>query len=134
MEDTCQAIRESVPWVANGTAEPHDTQLVHRHVAHCAECRRELAEVIALQASVSRSVSAPRGLVGADWAAIEAALAPLPEDRGQELVRRLAVAMDLLGLPTVLSGTLSAALDLPGYRPTIRVDLPIVAHVDVGGQ
>ena len=132
MAPSCDGVQELVSWVANGTAESGEQQVVYRHIVRCGECRRELARMLALRADVCRSMCAPQGLPPGDWSRLEATLPPPAEDRSRHLTRKLAVAMDLLGLPAVLSGTLLAALNLSGYRPVIQVSLPIIADVDLG--
>jgi len=58
----CQEVQELLPWIANKTASPAERRQVFAHIAACADCRRELVEVVALAWRVESATEALPGL------------------------------------------------------------------------
>lgn len=103
---------ETLPWVANGRATPEQARIVAEHLAHCEDCRAELAWQQRLHAALAESAAPPQagpGTTATDDPDTEAGLRrllarlddapeqmpPAPGGRGSRLTWALAAAVVL---------------------------------------
>jgi predicted anti-sigma-YlaC factor YlaD len=52
MNETCDLIRDLLPWYVNGTLRPKEARQVATHLLECGACREELAEWMRIQLEV----------------------------------------------------------------------------------
>lgn len=131
VQDACGEAQYLIPWVVNRTATAGDQRLLHQHVAGCDQCRRELAQTLALHARVGGLVSA---LPGMPTDAPVTLADVIPDDGGQQSrpsLEKLVVVMEALGLPDIITDALKATIDLRSGRPTLCLELPLVAPVSL---
>ena len=64
-----------LPWLANGTLESGEREWLQEHIGNCAECRRGLQELQALQAAILEPGKSPPG-VDAGWRRMRLRIAP----------------------------------------------------------
>lgn len=83
----CSWITKQLPELLQGALEPHTEQMVLEHLAHCEQCRRELAFWAQLGMQM-RAQAAP----------------PLPKALGEAVADRLGLRQ-----PPTVRGTLNAA-------------------------
>ena len=72
-----------LPWLANGTLESGEREWLQEHIGNCAECRRGLQELQALQAAILEPGKAPPG-VDAGWRRMRSRIATLHRDASVE--------------------------------------------------
>lgn len=60
--NTCNPIRELIPWYANGTLSVGEARQVAAHLVRCESCRDELAQIMRLNVEVRRTFDELEGL------------------------------------------------------------------------
>lgn len=59
---------DAIPWVVAGSADEHDTRLVHEHLPHCADCQAEWQLQMQVRAGLEASVPTHWPAPDAPWA------------------------------------------------------------------
>jgi len=60
--NTCNPIRELIPWYINGTLSVVEARHVAAHLVGCASCRDELAQIMRLNVEVHRALDELEGM------------------------------------------------------------------------
>ena len=132
--------RELLPWLVNDSLDAGERELVDEHAKSCVICRRELAELESLQASVSQTAD-PIAVPAPDMRRINARIDALieKENRAQILLSRL---REFLGSPwriafaaqTALLIVLGTALFWPQSEQAEYITLTVPQQVLPDGQ
>ena len=61
----CDTSRELMPWYVNGTLSSDEARQVAAHLAECAQCRDELAQLMRLQVEVRSAIQGLDGMAPA---------------------------------------------------------------------
>ncbi len=77
--NTCDSIRELIPWYVNGTLSAKEARQVAAHLAQCDDCRDELAELVRLNMEVRCALD------GIDGMAVGSRSAVLKKTTGRTL-------------------------------------------------
>jgi anti-sigma factor RsiW len=124
-DQCCVTAEELIAWVVNGTASPGERRQVHRHIAVCGQCRCQYVVSIALKRRLDAAAAAlPRARL--TFAALAAVERPSRIRRAERAVG----LMEAAGTPAFATRVLRGILALADPRPSLRVNIPMVALVD----
>jgi len=129
MGELCSEIQELIPWVLNGSASDEESQLAHRHVMVCDDCRKELVQATIVARRIEVEMKRLPGLTLDEMTKLSSTI---PETRDDEpLMSKLAKLLDALGMPEIVGDAIRGGAVFTGDSPTMRLQLPMVAPVDL---
>ena len=110
----CEQVRELIPWYVNGTLTSGEAAAVAEHIAHCADCREELALTLRLSLQVRTTIDETPPISEGVWKRIR-------EEKGELSLGSIDLGSFMLGLSLGLSVTERG-------RPLLRGNLRVLGR------